>query len=83
MKILYFAMLRERLNRAEEDVSPPSDVRTVADLIAWLRRREEAADVAMARPEIIGAAIDAKKVPHSAPIAGAAVVALFPPMTGG
>jgi molybdopterin synthase sulfur carrier subunit len=83
MKILYFALLRERLNRAEEEVSPPASVATVADLIAWLRQRDEAADIAMSQPEIIGAAIDAKKVAHTAPIAGAKVIALFPPMTGG
>jgi molybdopterin synthase sulfur carrier subunit len=83
MKILYFAWLRERLDRGEEEVSPPADVRTVADLIGWLRRRDETADLAMQRPEIIRAAVDARLVPHSAPIAGAQVVALFPPMTGG
>ena len=83
MKILYFAWLRERLDRGEEEVSPPPDVATVADLIAWLRRRDEAFDLALARPEIIKAAIDAKIVPHAASLAGAKVVALFPPMTGG
>ena len=83
MKLLYFASLRERLGRGEEEVSPPAGVRTVADLIAWLRDRDETADLAMSRPEIIGAAVDAKKVAHSAPVAGAKVVALFPPMTGG
>ncbi len=83
MKVLYFASLRERLGRGEQEVMPPATVRTVADLIGWLRSRDEAADLAMARPEIIGAAIDARKVAHDAPIAGAKVVALFPPMTGG
>jgi molybdopterin synthase sulfur carrier subunit len=83
MKILYFALLRERLNRAEEELTPPDSVKTIADLIAWLRRRDEAADLAMSQPEIIGAAVDAKKVPHTASIAGARVIALFPPMTGG
>ena len=83
MKILYFAWLRERLNRGEEQVSPPPEVETIADLIAWLRARDEAADLAMQRPEIIRAAIDAKIVGHTASIAGAKVVALFPPMTGG
>lgn len=83
MKVLYFAWLRERLDRGEEDVSPPEGVRTVADLIGWLRQRDEAADLAMQRPEIIKAAIDAKIVPHTASIVGARVVALFPPMTGG
>jgi molybdopterin synthase sulfur carrier subunit len=83
MKVLYFAWLRERLNRGEEEVTPPPEVMTIADLIGWLRARDEAADLAMQRPEIIKAAIDAKIVPHTAPIAGAKVVALFPPMTGG
>jgi molybdopterin synthase sulfur carrier subunit len=83
MKILYFAWLRERLDRGEEEVFPPASVETVADLIGWLRQRDEAADLAMQKPEIIKAAIDAKVVPHTAPIGGAKVVALFPPMTGG
>jgi len=83
MKILYFAWLRERLNRGEEEVSPPATVATIADLIGWLRARDEAADLAMQRPEIIKAAIDARIVAHDAPIAGARVIALFPPMTGG
>lgn len=83
MKILYFAALRERLNRNEEEVDPPPHVRTIADLIAWLRDRDEAAELAMERPGIINAAIDARMVKHDAPIAGARVVALMPPMTGG
>ena len=37
----------------------------------------------MQKPEIIKAALDSKIVPHTTPIAGAHVVALFPPMTGG
>ena len=83
MKILYFAWLRERLDRGEEEVTPPPDVRTVAELIGWLRRRDEAADLAMQRPEIIKAAIDARIVTHDTAIADAKIVALFPPMTGG
>ncbi len=83
MKIKYFAWLRERLNRGEEEVSPPPEVATVGDLIQWLRDRDEAADLAMQKPSLIKAAVDAEIVPHTAPIAGAKVVALFPPMTGG
>ncbi|HTJ56372.1 MAG TPA: molybdopterin converting factor subunit 1 [Devosiaceae bacterium] len=83
MKVLYFAWLRERLNRGEDDVDPPAEVATVADLIAWLAANDEAAALAMANPKIIRAAVDTEIVPHDAPIAGAKVVALFPPMTGG
>jgi molybdopterin synthase sulfur carrier subunit len=83
MKILYFAWLRERLNRGEEEIDPPAEVQTVADLIGWLRARDPAADLALKRPEIIKVAINTKIVKHDAPIAGANVIALFPPMTGG
>ena len=83
MKILYFAWLRERLDRGEEEVSPPPEVATIRDLIGWLRANDEAAELAMQRPEIIKAAIDAKIVTHDALIAGAKTIALFPPMTGG
>jgi molybdopterin synthase sulfur carrier subunit len=83
MKILYFAMFRERLNRSEEEVTPPEEVRTVSDLIAWLRGRDEAAELAFEKPSLVRAAIDAKIVKPDALIAGAQTVALFPPMTGG
>ena len=83
MKILYFAWLRERLNRGEEEVSPPDDVITVADLIDWLASRDEAFAHAVERRALIKAAVDARLVRHDAPIAGVKVVALFPPMTGG
>ena len=83
MKILYFAWLRERLNRGEEEVSPPPEVTTIADLIGWLAARDEAFALAVEKRGLIKAALDARLVAHTAPIAGAKVVALFPPMTGG
>jgi len=83
MKILYFAWLRERLNRGEEEVDPPPEVETVADLIQWLRDRDEATDLALENPRIIRAAIDAKMVPPEASIRNAKTIALLPPMTGG
>jgi molybdopterin synthase sulfur carrier subunit len=83
VKILYFAWLRERLNKAEEEVSPPPEVVTVGDLIQWLRSRDEAADLAMEKPSLIKSAIDARIVSHATPLGSAQTVALFPPMTGG
>ena len=83
MKILYFAWLRERLNRGEEEVTPPTDVTTVAELIDWLATRDEAFALAVAKRSLIKAAVDAKLVKPDASILGAQTVALFPPMTGG
>jgi sulfur-carrier protein len=83
MKILYFAWLRERLNRGSEEVTPPDSVVTVADLIDWLAERDEAFAHAVTKRSLIKSAVDAKLVPHETTIAGASVVAFFPPMTGG
>ncbi|SEQ03456.1 molybdopterin synthase subunit MoaD [Devosia sp. YR412] len=83
MKVLYFAWLRERLNRGEEEVSPPAEVATVADLIDWLASRDEAFAHAVEKRALIKAAVDARLVKPEASIIGAKTVALFPPMTGG
>ena len=83
MKILYFAWLRERLNRGEEDVTPPAEVRTVSDLLDWLGARDEAAELAFADRSVIKAALDEEIVPLDTELGGAGTVAIFPPMTGG
>lgn len=82
LTVRYFSWVRERMNRAEERVAPPASVATVGDLIAWLLAREDVADLGI-EPRLLKAAVDARLADHAAPIAGAAVVALFPPMTGG
>jgi len=83
MKILYFAWLRERLNRDGEEVAPPENVATVSDLLDWLSARDEVAEAAFQDRSVIRAAIDEELASHDAPIANARTVALFPPMTGG
>ena len=83
MKILYFAWVRERVGKAEEDVDPPAGVATVNDLIGWLARRGEEYAYAFENPRVIRAAIDRTHVRHETAIAGAGEIAFFPPMTGG
>jgi sulfur-carrier protein len=83
MKVKYFAWVRERVGKAEETVEPPSSVRTVDDLIAWLAKRGESYAHAFETPKAIRAAIDQAHVKQDAMIAGAREIAFFPPMTGG
>ena len=83
MKILYFAWLRERLNRASDEVTPPSDIATLEDLVAWLRANDEALDLAMANPKQFKVSKNARIVPWNTSIDGAEEVAILPPMTGG
>jgi molybdopterin synthase sulfur carrier subunit len=83
VKILYFAWLRERLNRESDDVTAPADVQTLADLVAWLRANDVALDLAMANPKQFKLSKNARIVPWDTPIDGANEVAILPPMTGG
>lgn len=80
---MYFAWLRERLGRDFDEVSPPPEVATVADLIGWLAGRDEGFALATANRQRIRAAIDDELVEHDTPLGSARTVALFPPMTGG
>ena len=83
MKAVYFAWVRERVGKPEEEIAPPAEVVTVADLIAWLTARGENYAYAFENARTIRAALDRKHVKHDAAIAGAREIAFFPPMTGG
>ena len=83
MKLLYFAWVRERVGKPEEDVELPAGVATVSDLIDWLQRRGEEYAHAFENPKVIRAAIDRAHVKADTAIAGAREIAFLPPMTGG
>jgi molybdopterin synthase sulfur carrier subunit len=83
MKILYFAWLRERLDRDNDEIDVPDDVETVADLMDHLAARDEGFALAAKNRALIRAAVDEELVEHTTSIKGARTVALFPPMTGG
>ena len=83
MKLLYFAWVREKLGKQEEELTPPQDVRTVADLLEWLRARDEAHAAALADENVLRVAVDRQHADFDTPIAGAREVAFFPPVTGG
>lgn len=83
MKILYFAWLRERLNRGEDHFEVPDTIVTVTDLMTWMSENDEATALAFSDPRLIRAAIDEELVDHDVPIQNAKTIAFFPPMTGG
>ena len=83
MKALYFAWVRERIGKAEEELAPPPEVTTIGEMIAWMKTRGEEYAHAFENGRTIRAALDRTHVKHEAPIAGAREIAFFPPMTGG
>ncbi|MCC6946755.1 MAG: molybdopterin converting factor subunit 1 [Bradyrhizobiaceae bacterium] len=83
MKILYFAWIRERVGKTEEELDLPASVRTVGDLVEWLKGRGEEYAYAFENQKVVRAALDRVHVRPEAQLAGAREIALFPPMTGG
>ena len=83
MKLIYFAWVRERIGRPEEDIDLPDSVKTVGDLLQFLKGRGEEYEAALQVPKVIRVAINQEHVEHDELIAGAREIALFPPMTGG
>ena len=82
-KLIYFAWVRERIGKPDEEVDVPASVRTIGDLVAWLQGRGEEYAYAFENAAVIRAAIDRNHVKPDTAIAGAREIAFFPPMTGG
>lgn len=83
MKLLYFAWVRQKAGKGEEDVDPPAHVETVSDLIAWLKTRGPGYEFAFEDLRVIRAAVDQSHAPLDASVRNAREVAFFPPVTGG
>jgi molybdopterin synthase sulfur carrier subunit len=83
MKALYFAWVRERIGKAEEEIAPPEDVKTVDAVMSWLAARGENYAAAFANRKTIRAALDRTHARHDSLLGQAKEIAFFPPMTGG
>jgi molybdopterin synthase sulfur carrier subunit len=83
LKLVYFAWVRERVGKPEEEVEVPAEATTVADVVRWLKGRGEEYAYAFENDGVIRAALDQKHVRADASLLGARELAFFPPMTGG
>ncbi len=83
VKLVYFAWVRERIGRQEEDLDLPATVVTVRDLLVHLTTLGEEYENALQFPDVIRVAINQEHAEHDEPIAGAREIGIFPPMTGG
>jgi len=83
VRLLYFAWVRQKVGMAEEEVSPPAEVRDVAGLVAWLAARGGGHAAAFADPRQLRAAVNQDFATPDHPVAAGDEVAFFPPVTGG
>ena len=66
MRLLYFAWVKEKTGIAAEEIVPPAEVTTIAELIDWQKTRGPEFANAFERSEVIRAAIDRTHVRHDA-----------------
>jgi molybdopterin synthase sulfur carrier subunit len=83
MKLLYFAWLKTKTGVAEEEVSPPAEVTTVAELMAWLKGRGPGYAEALEDLDALRVAVNQEYARPGDPVGADDEVALFPPVTGG
>jgi molybdopterin synthase sulfur carrier subunit len=83
MKLLYFAWLRTRIGRAEENLTLPPGIGDVAGLLDWLRDRGPRYAEALRDLSVIRVAVNQEYVGRDHPIRDGDEVAIFPPVTGG
>jgi molybdopterin synthase sulfur carrier subunit len=83
LKVRYFAWVRERIGKPDEDIEVPDTVATVGELMTFLAARGEEYAHAFENPKVIRAAIDKAHVKAQTPLGEATEIAFFPPMTGG
>ncbi len=83
MKVLYFAWLREKAGRAEEQVAPPGTVTTVQALIDWIRERGGGPADALGDMAAVRVAVNQEYAMLDHPVKPGDEVAFFPPVTGG
>jgi sulfur-carrier protein len=83
MKVLYFAWLREKAGVGAETVTPPASVKTVGDLMQWLKTKGGGHAEAFADVSMVRAAVNQEHVPLDRPVKPGDEVAFFPPVTGG
>ncbi len=81
--IVYFAWVRERIGRSEEDLDLPSEVTTARELITHLTTLGEEYEAAFEFPDVIRVAVNQEHIDHDESIMGAREIGIFPPMTGG
>ena len=83
MKLVYFAWVREKIGKTEENITLPQSVTTINELFAFLKNSDEKYASAFENNAIINVAINHEQVNHEAFISDADEIAFFPPMTGG
>jgi molybdopterin synthase sulfur carrier subunit len=83
VRVLYFASLRERMGRSDDEVDIPSNITTIDELRTHLISRGEPWRTAFAETRRVRTSLNQLMADGSTRLSEGAEVAFFPPVTGG
>ncbi|MBK1725228.1 molybdopterin converting factor subunit 1 [Thiocystis violacea] len=83
IRILYFARFREQLGLADESLTRPPGIETVADLLAHLRARGGVWAETLPEGERLMTAVNQELVRPDTALRDGDELGIFPPVTGG
>ena len=83
MIIKYFSWIKEHIGKSEEQVSLPSHITDVIQLINYLNEIDEKYNIIFEKRELIKIAVNKKYSSFDTNISDNDEIAFFPPVTGG
>ncbi len=82
-KILYFAWVRQKIGKSEEEIVLPESVATIDELVDELSKRGPGYAAAFRNAGSIRCAVNQEHRPFDTIIKDGDEIAFFPPVTGG
>ena len=83
MKILYFSWIKDKIGKTHEDIQIKDNIKTIYDLIAYLKKSNESYEEVFKDTSSIKVSINMETANFKDQINNNDEVAFFPPMTGG
>ena len=83
MVIKYFSWIKEHIGKSEEQITIPSDITNVNQLINYLNEKDTKYSLIYEKKELIKIAINKTYSSFDAKISNDDEIAFFPPVTGG
>tara|TARA_B100000242_G_scaffold272511_1_gene225467 strand:+ start:275 stop:526 length:252 start_codon:yes stop_codon:yes gene_type:complete len=83
MVIKYFSWIKEHIGKSEEQITIPSDIINVDQLINYLNERDTKYNLLFEKKELIKIAVNKTYSSFDTKVSNRDEIAFFPPVTGG
>tara|TARA_B100000886_G_C20150464_1_gene377809 strand:+ start:91 stop:342 length:252 start_codon:yes stop_codon:yes gene_type:complete len=83
MVIKYFSWIKEHIGKSEEQITIPSDIINVDQLINYLNERDTKYNLLFEKKELIKIAVNKTYSSFDTEVNNKDEIAFFPPVTGG